>query len=103
MEFKPIKQQKIAEQIAAVLRDAIIKGTYRTGEPLPSERELATQFAVNRSSVREAIHRLEGWGLVNIRQGGGTMVRDVLASAGLQVLPYLLAPSGALDAKWLVD
>ena len=40
---------------------------------------------------------------MDIRQGGGTMVRDVLASAGLQVLPYLLAPSGALDAKWLVD
>ncbi len=43
------------------------------------------------------------WGLVDIRHGGGTTVRDVLASAGLQVLPYLLAPSGELDPKWLVD
>ena len=103
MEFKPSKQQKVAETLAAVLRDAIIEGTYRTGDTLPSERDLANQFEVNRSSVREAILRLESWGLVDVRQGGGTMVRDVLASAGLQVLPYLLAPSGELDPKWLVD
>jgi len=102
VQFKPIKPQKIAEQVAAVLRDTIINGTYRAGQTLPSERDLATQFEVNRSSIREAILRLEAWGLVDIRQGGGTMVRDV-TSAGLQVLPFLLAPNGELDAKWLMD
>lgn len=101
--FAPVKRLKIGEQVAGTLRDAILGGDYSPGDTLPSERDLATEFQVNRSSVREAIHRLESWGLVEVRQGGGTRVRDFLASAGLQLLPWLLAPGGALDPKMLAD
>ena len=101
--FEPVKRLKIAEQVAGTLRDAILGGDFNPGDTLPSERDLATEFQVNRSSVREAIHRLEAWGLVEVRQGGGTRVRDFLASAGLQLLPWLLAPGGALDPKMLTD
>ncbi len=101
--FAPVKRLKIAEQIAGTLRDAIFGGDFTPGDTLPSERDLATEFQVNRSSVREAIHRLEAWGLVEVRQGGGTRVRDFLASAGLQLLPWLLAPGGSLDPKMLTD
>lgn len=103
MEFLPVRPLKIAEQVAGALRDAIIRGSISPGETLPSERDLAGRFKVNRASVREAIQKLEGWGLVDVRQGGGTRVRDFLASAGLQLLPYLLAPGGALDPKMLAD
>jgi GntR family transcriptional regulator, transcriptional repressor for pyruvate dehydrogenase complex len=101
--FAPVKRLKIAEQVAGTLRDAILGGDFNPGDTLPSERDLASEFAVNRSSVREAIHRLEAWGLVEVRQGGGTRVRDFLTSAGMQLLPWLLAPGGALDPKMLMD
>ena len=103
MSFSPVKRLKLAEQLAGSIRSAILQGRFGPGDTLPSERDLAGQFEVNRSSVREAILRLEAWGLVEVKQGGGTRVRDFLASAGLQVLPYLLAPAGELDAKLLRD
>ncbi len=103
MPFAPIKRLRIAEQVAEHIRDAILGGSYSPGDPLPSERDMADQFGVNRSSVREALHRLEAWGLVEMRQGGATRVRDFLVTAGVQLLPYLLAPGGELDPKMLSD
>lgn len=103
MAFEPIKKQKIAEQVAGAIRKAIVRGHYKPGDNLPSERDLAGQFGVNRSSIREALLRLEAWGVVKIRQGGGTKVRDVFYSAGLQILPYLLAPDGRIDGALLAD
>lgn len=103
MSFSPIQRLKIADQVAHALRDAILGGRYGPGDPLPSERSLADQFGVNRSTIREGIHRLEAWGLVEVRQGGSTRVRDFLASAGLQLLPWLIAPGGRLDPGLLAD
>ena len=103
MPFAPIKRLRIAEQIAEHIRDAILGGSFSPGDSLPSERDLADQFGVNRSSVREALHRLEASGLVEMRHGGATRVRDFLVTAGLQLLPYLLAPGGDLDPKLLAD
>ncbi|MCA9540313.1 MAG: FadR family transcriptional regulator [Myxococcales bacterium] len=102
MVFEPIRKMKVAEQVASALRRAIVSGHYRAGEGLPSERALAEAFAVNRSSVREALMRLEAWGLVEIRHGDTTRIRDVFRSAGLQLLPYLFAPDGKVNQS-LVD
>lgn len=80
----------VAERIADQLKTAIIKGRFRPGDPLPSERELAEKYEVNRSSVREAVKRLQGWGLVQVKHGGATKVRDFLLGAGLEMLPALI-------------
>ncbi len=103
VSFSPIQRLKIADQVAHALRDAILGGRYEPGDPLPSERSLADQFGVNRGTIREGIHRLEAWGLVEVRQGGSTRVRDFLASAGLQLLPWLIAPAGRVDPTLLAD
>ncbi|HJN75910.1 MAG TPA: FadR/GntR family transcriptional regulator [Myxococcota bacterium] len=103
MPFAPIRKRKLGEQIAESIRDAILGGELTAGESLPSERRLADRFGVNRSSVREAVRRLEALGLVEVRHGGGTIVNDVLATAGLQILPFLIAPNGELDPKLLAD
>ncbi len=103
MSFIPIKRIRIADQVAAAIRDANVGGRYDPGDSLPAERDLAEQFGVNRSSVREAIRRLESWGLVVVRHGGGTRVADFLASANLHILPFLLAPKGELDVDLLRD
>ena len=93
----------IAERIAANLRSAIVRGRLRPGDPLPSERELAERFDASRASVREAVKRLEAWGLVTVRHGGATRVTDFLLSAGLDVLPHLVAPQGRPDPAILAD
>lgn len=99
----PLKRLSLGEQLAASLRDAILGGQLQAGESLPSERDLADRYGVNRSSVREAVRRLEGWGLVEIRQGGATRITDFLVSAGIQLLPHLIAPGGRLDPRMLHD
>jgi len=101
--FGPVERRKVADSIAESLRDAIVGGHFPRGEKLPSERELASQYEVNRSSVREALLRLEAWGLTETHHGGGTWVRDFLVSAGLQVLPHLIEPAGRLDHGLLSD
>jgi DNA-binding FadR family transcriptional regulator len=101
--FEPVERKKVADSVAASLRDAIVGGRLARGEKLPSERELASQYEVNRSSIREALMRLEAWGLIEIRQGGATRVRDFLLSAGLQLLPHLVEPGGRVDHQLLGD
>jgi DNA-binding FadR family transcriptional regulator len=65
----------IKERVAGQLRGLIEAGSLRAGEQLPSERELAEQLGVSRSTVREAVQFLGALGLVEIRHGSGTFVR----------------------------
>ena len=60
--------------ITARLRQAILDGRYANGERLPAERDLAIHFESSRSTVREALHRLEEMNLVTRRIGSGTFV-----------------------------
>lgn len=64
--------ENIAQQIQRLIRDGLLK----PGDKLPPERELVEMFQVSRSSVRDAIRALELMGLVEPRQGEGTVVLD---------------------------
>lgn len=75
--------------IAATLRDDILRGQYRRGERLPSERDLAERFGVHRSTVRAAFKRLEQLGIADIRQGGARV--SPIEEASLDVVEHLLA------------
>ena len=103
----PSPHQPVVDRVAEALRGMILRGrddgSVRPGDPLPSERELAEAWSVNRSTIREAMKRLEGWGLVRIRQGGATRVNDFLLSAGLEMLPHLVELHGAVDPAILRD
>jgi DNA-binding FadR family transcriptional regulator len=69
------------------------------GEALPSERRLAEVLGVSRPAVREALKRLTAAGLVEVRQGDATTVRDFRRHAGLDLLPRLLIRAGELDVS----
>ena len=73
----PVHLRNAGEHVADRLVTAIALGEYITGQRLPSERELAALLAVNRASVREALHRLAEAGYVEIRRGrhGGAFVQ----------------------------
>ena len=67
------------------------------GQTLPSERRLAEVLGVSRPAVREALKRVSAAGLVEVRQGDATTVRDFRRHAGLDLLPRLLLRAGELD------
>jgi GntR family transcriptional repressor for pyruvate dehydrogenase complex len=92
-----------AEAIAEGLRAQILGGKYGPGERLPSERDLAVSLGANRSSVREAMKKLEQLGMIAIRPGGGARVVP-MGESGLGVLRHALsakAPDRELVAQWL--
>lgn len=99
MEFAKIKPQRLSEAIARQLETMILEGVLKPGEKLPAERELAQQLAVSRPSLREALQKLDNAGLLESRQGGGTFVRNAIASTLTEPLVEVLArhPQAALD------
>lgn len=82
-------------QIADVLREEILRGQYREGERLPSERDLAERFDSNRGAVREALKKLEQLGIADIRRGGARVAP--LEEASLDVVGHLLDLSDPPD------
>ncbi len=85
--------KKVADEVTARLRDAILRGDYQPGERLESERKLAEQMGVGRGSIREALKQLDQLGLLDIRHGGGARVRP-LGEASLDVVRHLLHLEG---------
>ncbi len=63
------------EEIAADLREAIVRGTFTPGEPLPTIDALAEQFHVSRDTVLNALRALRDEGWLDSRRGRGTFVR----------------------------
>ncbi|QJF51073.1 FadR/GntR family transcriptional regulator [Roseobacter ponti] len=76
MKTDPGKPADLSAQIAGAIRDAIVAGTLIVDERLPSEAELAEQFDVSRSTVREALKRLAAQSLIRTQRGatGGAFV-----------------------------
>ncbi len=73
-EFEQIRMEPAYRKVAAALMERILDRTLRDGDRLPSETELARQFGVNRSTVREAVRELESNGLVARRRGSKLLV-----------------------------
>ena len=71
---RPIEREPISAIVAARLEQLIFNGEYQGQGQLPSERVLAEQFDVSRSSIREAMRRLEAKGLVRVQHGAGVFV-----------------------------
>jgi len=69
-------QRKLYQAIAEKIAGAIAEGRFPPGSRLPSERELAEDFAVSRPTIREAMIALEIRGLVEPRHGSGIYVTD---------------------------
>lgn len=85
MGFDPVRPVRAYERVVEQIEQAIYEGELRPGERLPSERQLMTQFAVSRSTVREALRVLQSSGLVRSRPGDphGPMVLP-FSTSGLE-------------------
>ena len=76
--FRPLEKKRYSEQVADLIQGKIFGDNLRNGTNLPSEKDLAGEFQVSRSVIREALRILESSGLVTIKKGptGGIFVAD---------------------------
>lgn len=95
--LKPLSKTKLYEEIVEQLKNRIINRDIAPGEKLPAERALAQMLNVNRSTVREALGKLESMDLVEIRHGEGVYVKDYYDSGSLELVKELLFRNGSLD------
>lgn len=72
--FDPVAYAPAYLRVSEAIRARILRRELREGEVLPTETELARQFEVNRSTVREALRKLESGGLLGRRRGGKRLV-----------------------------
>lgn len=98
MALRPVTRRSVSDQVFDQLVDDVVDGEIAVGEALPSERRLAEVLGISRPAVREALQRIGQTGLVEVRHGGATTVRDFRRSAGLDLLPRLIVRGGRLDA-----
>lgn len=73
VQFDAILVEPAYRKVATAIGERILKRALREGDRLPAEAELARQFGVNRSTVREALRELETHGLVQRRRGSKRM------------------------------
>jgi GntR family transcriptional repressor for pyruvate dehydrogenase complex len=90
--FEPVDVERIADSVVEQIEDLLVSGALRPGQKLPPERELAEAMQVSRPKLREAMHRLEEAGLIEIRRSDGAFVRELVA-------PVLAPPMIALCAR----
>lgn len=81
------REPTLADRMARLLRDEILGGVYPVNARLPTEAEMSAQYGVSRTVVREAVSRLRSEGLVQTRQGSGTVVRDPAAAQSFRLAP----------------
>jgi len=74
--YKLVRSSRLYEQIVQQVEESIHRGTLKTGDKLPPERELAQQFGVSRTAVREAVKALREKGFVEAYPGRGTFIME---------------------------
>ena len=83
--LKPIVHENTVEIIIGQIRSLISSGVLKPGDRLPSERKLAEHLGVSRSQIREAIRKLEFYGILKTLPQSGTTVSGlgIVALEGL--------------------
>ena len=74
--FKPLTPQKAYEHVTEQIEEHILNKHLLKGDKLPGERELAEQFKVSRLVIREALRTLSATGLIEVRHGVGSFVKQ---------------------------
>ncbi len=97
-EYKQITTSRLYERIVQQIESQVLSGSLKYGDRLPTARELAEQFGVSRTAVREAVKALREKGLVQGHPGRGTFITDGTWRAMRDSLGFMMkigADSGA--------
>lgn len=96
--YRAIQSERLYEQIVQQIEKRFLSGDLKVGDRLPPERELAEQFGVSRTAVREAVKALRQRGLVEIQPGRGTFITNGASEAVRHSLGLLMKIAG-IDAS----
>lgn len=105
--LETIQRNRVFTRVAEELR-ALIFTRLKPGDMLPPERELVRRFGVSRSSIRDAIRSLEAIGLLEPRQGVGTVVREPSADTVVSPVASVLLQkqkviNELLDVRMIIE
>ena len=93
--LNPLKNIKVYEVIMEEIKDIVKKGELKSGEKLPSERELADKLEVSRTSVREALKALTMLGLIESKHGEGNFIKSNFENSLLEPLSIVFLLIGS--------
>src|SRR5208282_2999698 len=107
LNWEAIPRNRVSAEVAKQLQARIVD-KLKAGDMLPPERELVQKFGVSRSSIRDAIRSLEVVGLLEARQGVGTIVRELSADAVVTPVASVLLQKRRvihelLDARKIIE
>ena len=101
--YEAIQAERLYAKIVEQIQRRILAGELKVGDHLPPERELAEQFQVSRTAVREAVKALSEKGLVQVFPGKGTFITNGTSQAVRQSLGMLMKIGQAGGTRDLVE
>lgn len=101
--YTPIRPARLYEQIVDQIEDRIVKGDLEPGDRLAPERELAEQFGVSRTAIREAVKALAQKGLVEVLPGRGTFITNSTTQAVRHSLDLMMKIGSVEGQRSLVE
>jgi GntR family transcriptional regulator, transcriptional repressor for pyruvate dehydrogenase complex len=99
-DYEAVRSERLYMKIVEQIQRRILAGELKVGDHLPPERDLAEQFQVSRTAVREAVKTLSEKGLVAVRPGRGTFVTNGTSQAvrsSLGMMMKIGQPDGTQD------
>jgi GntR family transcriptional repressor for pyruvate dehydrogenase complex len=101
--YQTIQTERLYEQIVQQIEQRFLNGHLKVGDRLPPERELAEQFGVSRTAVREAVKALRQKGLVEIQPGRGTFITNDTSEGVRHSIGLLMKIAGIDGSPDLVE
>lgn len=101
--YKVVQTSRLYEQIVQQIEESVTNGQLKEGDQLPAERELAQQFGVSRTAVREAVKTLREKGLVEAYPGRGTFITNGTARSIQQTLDRMIRSGQAEGTAHLTE
>jgi GntR family transcriptional regulator, transcriptional repressor for pyruvate dehydrogenase complex len=101
--YKAIQTSRLYEQIVQQIEGSILNGELSEGCQLPAERDLAKQFGVSRTAVREAIKALQEKGLVDAFPGRGTFITNGTSKSMRRSLDRIIKSGEPEGCAYLVE
>jgi len=101
-DFNQVNFVKPVDLVISRLREMITSGEVKPGEKLPPERKLAEKFGACRAHVREAIYKLQNYGIVKVQPQSGTIVTGIGDAASIGLITDFLKIDKS-DFKSLVE
>ncbi len=77
IQSKEFTEKNPTDKVISKIKDLIISGVLKPGDRLPAERKMAADFGVGRTQIREALHKLEFYGIIKTLPQSGSLINGL--------------------------